>query len=59
MVTANPLFRGKWNARKFQATVINDVWLECLFFSSVAAGMRLAIRLVGLDNDLNYLQWSL
>jgi len=36
MVTSNPLFRGKWTARKFQATVINDIWPECLFFSLVA-----------------------
>jgi len=37
MVSANPLFRGKWTTRKFQATVINDIWPECLFFSLVAA----------------------
>jgi len=35
MVSANPLF-GKWTAKKFQATVINDIWPEVLFFSLVA-----------------------
>ncbi|KAJ3504919.1 hypothetical protein NLJ89_g7689 [Agrocybe chaxingu] len=36
MVSANPLFRGTWTAKKFQATVINDIWPEVLFFSLVA-----------------------
>ena len=39
MVSSNPLFRGKWNARKFQATVINDIWPEVLFFTLVATSM--------------------
>jgi predicted membrane chloride channel (bestrophin family) len=36
MVSSNPLFRGKWTVRKFKATVINDIWPECLFFTLVA-----------------------
>ncbi|KAF4616450.1 hypothetical protein D9613_008410 [Agrocybe pediades] len=36
MVSSNPLFRGTWTARKFQATVINDIWPEVLFFTLVA-----------------------
>ncbi|KAF9525225.1 UPF0187-domain-containing protein [Crepidotus variabilis] len=36
MVASNPLFRGTWTAKKFQATVINDIWPETLFFSLVA-----------------------
>ena len=36
MVSANPLFRGTWTARKFQATVINDIWPEVLFFTLIA-----------------------
>ncbi|KAH9477633.1 UPF0187 protein [Psilocybe cubensis] len=36
MVSSNPLFRGTWTARKFQATVINDIWPEVAFFTLVA-----------------------
>ncbi|KAF8189307.1 Bestrophin, RFP-TM, chloride channel-domain-containing protein [Pholiota molesta] len=39
MVSANPLFRGTWTAKKFQATVINDIWPEVLFFSLVATSI--------------------
>ncbi|KAF9525416.1 Bestrophin, RFP-TM, chloride channel-domain-containing protein [Crepidotus variabilis] len=35
MVSSNPLFR-KWSIKKFQATVINDIWVEVAFFSLVA-----------------------
>ncbi len=41
MVSANPLFRGTWTARKFQATVINDIWPEVLFFSLIATSKSL------------------
>lgn len=37
MVANNPLFRGRWNAKRFQATVINDIWPEVAFFSAFAA----------------------
>lgn len=37
MVANNPLFRGKWNAKRFQATVINDIWPEVAFFTAFAA----------------------
>ncbi|KAH8832930.1 UPF0187-domain-containing protein [Flagelloscypha sp. PMI_526] len=36
MVAQNPLFAGKWTLKKFNATVINDVWPEVLFFSLIA-----------------------
>lgn len=36
MVANNPLFRGRWNAKRFQATVINDVWPEVAFFTLFA-----------------------
>lgn len=36
MVAYNPVFRGKWTIKKFNATVINDVWPEVLFFTAVA-----------------------
>ncbi|CAK5271734.1 unnamed protein product [Mycena citricolor] len=36
MVTQNPLFRGGWTIKKFNATVINDIWPETMFFTLVA-----------------------
>lgn len=36
MVAANPLFRGRWTLKKFNATVVNDIWPEVAFFSLVA-----------------------
>ncbi|KAK0228314.1 Bestrophin, RFP-TM, chloride channel-domain-containing protein [Armillaria fumosa] len=36
MVAYNPVLRGKWTIKKFNATVINDIWPEVLFFSAVA-----------------------
>lgn len=36
MVARNPLFAGRWTAKKFQATVINDIWPEVIFFSLIA-----------------------
>ncbi|TFK41718.1 Bestrophin, RFP-TM, chloride channel-domain-containing protein [Crucibulum laeve] len=36
MVAKNPLFRGRWTAKRFNATVINDIWPEVLFFTLVA-----------------------
>ncbi|KAF8655185.1 hypothetical protein AX16_003217 [Volvariella volvacea WC 439] len=35
MVARNPLF-SRWTAKKFQATVINDIWPEMIFFSLIA-----------------------
>ncbi|KIM42437.1 hypothetical protein M413DRAFT_444852 [Hebeloma cylindrosporum] len=56
MVSANPLFRGSWNARKFQATVINDIWPEVLFFSLVATMVTLVSekteKNLGISNQL-------
>ncbi|KAH6908713.1 Bestrophin, RFP-TM, chloride channel-domain-containing protein [Coprinopsis sp. MPI-PUGE-AT-0042] len=37
MVANNPLFRGRWNAKRFQATVVNDIWPEVAFFTAFAA----------------------
>ncbi|PBK97795.1 UPF0187-domain-containing protein [Armillaria gallica] len=36
MVAYNPVLRGKWTLKKFNATVINDIWPEVLFFTAVA-----------------------
>ncbi|KAG6907971.1 hypothetical protein DXG01_006696 [Tephrocybe rancida] len=36
MVAHNPLFHGTWTAKRFQATVINDIWPEVLFFTLIA-----------------------
>ncbi|KAI0088809.1 UPF0187-domain-containing protein [Irpex rosettiformis] len=41
MVAANPLFAGGHYYKKFQATVINDIWPEVLFFSLVGAMVTL------------------
>ena len=37
MVAASPFFRGTWTLKKFNATIINDVWVEVAFFSLVAS----------------------
>ena len=29
----------KWLARKFQATVLNDIWFEVVFFTGIATSM--------------------
>jgi len=36
MVADNPLFQGSLSWKKLQATVINDIWPEVLFFTLVA-----------------------
>ncbi|KAL0578360.1 hypothetical protein V5O48_003638 [Marasmius crinis-equi] len=37
MVASNPLFRGGMSVkRKFAATVINDIWVEMIFFTLIA-----------------------
>jgi hypothetical protein len=38
MVAQNPLFIGRFTLKKFQATVLNDIWPEVLFFTAVATG---------------------
>jgi len=38
MVADNPLFQGSFSWKKLQATVINDIWPEVLFFTLVATG---------------------
>ncbi|KAF9554665.1 hypothetical protein CPC08DRAFT_712723 [Agrocybe pediades] len=35
MVASNPLFR-KWTLKKFGATVLDDIWPEVIFFTSIA-----------------------
>ncbi|EKM56905.1 uncharacterized protein PHACADRAFT_254282 [Phanerochaete carnosa HHB-10118-sp] len=45
MVAANPLFMGGSLYKKFQATVINDIWPECLFFSLIATMVTLVSEL--------------
>ena len=36
MVSKNPLFHGRWTAKKFGATVIDDIWLEVTIFTLFA-----------------------
>ncbi|KAJ7207208.1 Bestrophin, RFP-TM, chloride channel-domain-containing protein [Mycena pura] len=37
MVAENPLFQGGFTMRKLNATVVNDIWPETLFFTAFAA----------------------
>jgi len=41
MVADNPLFRGRWTFKRFNAMVINDIWPEVLFFSLIATMVSL------------------
>ncbi|KIY48429.1 hypothetical protein FISHEDRAFT_65725 [Fistulina hepatica ATCC 64428] len=41
MVSSNPLFRGVWTLRRFNATIVNDVWPEVVFFSLIATMVAL------------------
>jgi len=41
MPAENVLFKGGWSLKKFNATVINDIWPEVLFFSLIAAMVSL------------------
>ncbi|TFK66120.1 UPF0187-domain-containing protein [Pluteus cervinus] len=45
MVARNPLFHGRWSVKKFQATVINDIWPEMIFFSLVATMVTLVSKM--------------
>lgn len=36
MVAENPLFQGSLSWKKLQATVLNDIWPEVLFFTLIA-----------------------
>jgi len=49
MVAQNPLFRGRWTLKRFQATVINDIWPEVFFFTLVAV----MVYLVSTLTDVN------
>ncbi|EKM75838.1 hypothetical protein AGABI1DRAFT_64030 [Agaricus bisporus var. burnettii JB137-S8] len=56
MVAPNPLFRGGWSWKKFNATVINDIWPEVFFFTLVAVMVCLVSNLtsvnLGISNAL-------
>ncbi|KAF5318581.1 hypothetical protein D9619_010751 [Psilocybe cf. subviscida] len=56
MVSSNPLFRGSWTIKKFQATVINDIWPEVAFFTliatMVACVQELTDRPINISNQL-------
>ncbi|KAF8810930.1 UPF0187-domain-containing protein [Phlegmacium glaucopus] len=41
MVASNPLFRGGLTLKKFEATVINDIWPEVTFFTLIATMVSL------------------
>ncbi|EDR02103.1 uncharacterized protein LACBIDRAFT_309998 [Laccaria bicolor S238N-H82] len=56
MVAASPFFRGTWTLKRFNATIINDVWPEVAFFSLVASMVCLVSKKtehhLGINNQL-------
>ncbi|TRM55784.1 Bestrophin, RFP-TM, chloride channel-domain-containing protein [Schizophyllum amplum] len=56
MVAVNPLFRGRWTLKRFNATVINDIWPEVFFFSLIATMVacvsELTSHTLGVSNAL-------
>ncbi|KAG6860196.1 hypothetical protein C0995_014483 [Termitomyces sp. Mi166 len=56
MVAHNPLFHGPWTSKRFQATVLNDIWPEVLLFTlfatMVAAVSELTPHQLVLSNAL-------
>ncbi|KAJ3478799.1 hypothetical protein NLI96_g9513 [Meripilus lineatus] len=57
MVAANPLFEGSiFSIKKFQATVINDIWPEVLFFTLIATMVSLVSKMtdthLGISNQM-------
>ncbi|GJE86689.1 Bestrophin, RFP-TM, chloride channel-domain-containing protein [Phanerochaete sordida] len=53
MVATNPLFAGGSFYKKFQATVINDIWPEVAFFSLVATMVTLVSKLTPHDLSIS------
>lgn len=53
MVATNPLFSGRWTAKRFQATVVNDIWPEVVFFSAWAAMVTLVTELTDTKLGIN------
>jgi len=55
MVASDPLFVG-WSIKKFNATVINDVWPEVIFFTLVSTMVALVTKMtshsLGISNVL-------
>jgi putative membrane protein len=49
MVAQNPLFQGSLSWKKLQATVLNDVWPEVLFFTLVAISKYSALPSSSVD----------
>ncbi|KAF5383205.1 hypothetical protein D9615_004939 [Tricholomella constricta] len=45
MVAQNPLFHGRWTMKRFNATVINDIWPEVLFFTLIATMVTLVSKM--------------
>ncbi|KAF9525224.1 Bestrophin, RFP-TM, chloride channel-domain-containing protein [Crepidotus variabilis] len=56
MVVKNPLFSGRWTAKKFGATVLDDTWPEVTFFTLFATVIVLVSKLtetnLGVSNQL-------
>lgn len=62
MVAKNPLFLT-WSAKKFQSTVINDIWPEVIFFTLVASSAYSILNHPVYYDDIelttSYYQWFL
>ncbi|KAJ8519419.1 hypothetical protein ONZ45_g3612 [Pleurotus djamor] len=53
MVAHNPLFHGRWTLKRFNATVVNDIWPEVLFFTAVATMVYLVSRFTSADLSMS------
>lgn len=56
MVARNPLFSGRFTIKKFNATVINDIWPEVFFFTAVATAVAVVtereVKNLAINNSL-------
>lgn len=53
MVAANPIFVGGSFSRKFQATILNDIWPEVLFFSLIATMVTLVSKFTSVQLSIS------
>ncbi|KDR72688.1 hypothetical protein GALMADRAFT_73850 [Galerina marginata CBS 339.88] len=49
MAAKNPLFHGRWTAKKLSATVIDDIWLGVLLFTLIATMVVLVSEKTSVD----------
>lgn len=53
MVSQNPLFRGGLSLKKLNATVVNDIWPEVLFFTLIATMVTLVNEMTDTRLSMN------